>query len=145
MRPSFYSDISFISSNFDVSLCCGKPNPDGACVGTMLFLQSREMEVECAVSRDDYLSGRIFGRGGGRTQDDLVPQKSASTSKLTKKFVPLRPVTNNAPFQRPQAASGSSSNHRQGIQLEPVDLINSSVKSNKATSASESVHWTAHW
>ncbi|KLO18384.1 hypothetical protein SCHPADRAFT_899782 [Schizopora paradoxa] len=128
-------------------LCTGKPNPDGACIGTMLMMQGREMEVDCAVSRDEYLSGRVFGRGGLSTTapDNSGPPTSVSSSKLTKKFVPLRPVTNNAPLQRQQGASGTSiPKPRQGVELELVDLVNSSTKASRKD-ASIKTHWIAHW
>ena len=139
----FVCDVPF--SYGEARLCSGKPNPDGACVGTMLMIQSREMEVDCSVSRDDYLSGRVFGRGGLSTAtENSVPLASASSSKLSKKFVPLRPVTNNPPLN-PQhnGSEPSSSKSRPGVELELVDLVSSSKKTIKA--ASTATHWIAHW
>jgi DNA repair and recombination protein RAD54B len=108
------------------------------CHGTLVEgaeckLSGREMEIDCAISRADYLSGACFGRG-------------ASTAPTTKSSAFSRQ------FVQPKIKHTSlslSTPARKGIPLEPVDLISTTGhnpdKNNIAKAKPESTYWTAVW
>ncbi|KAH8119362.1 P-loop containing nucleoside triphosphate hydrolase protein [Phellopilus nigrolimitatus] len=124
----------------------GKPNPDGACAGTLVFLGGREMEIDCALSKEDFTSGKVFGRRSfGASPIEEVRPSHASSSTLTKKFVPLT-VSTNALRQQPQYPGGSDATRRREIDLQPVGLLQQEEKpAYKALSSDPTTYWSAHW
>lgn len=104
--------------------------------GTECRLGGREMVVDCAISRTDYVSGACFGKGA----PFVAPH--ASSSVLSKQFVPLKP--------NPISMSSLSKPlGKKGIALVPVDLISStshlSAKENTTKVKTDFTHWTAVW
>ncbi|KIM91969.1 hypothetical protein PILCRDRAFT_809966 [Piloderma croceum F 1598] len=108
------------------------------CHGTLVEgaeckLSGREMEIDCAISRADYLSGACFGRGASTTP-------TTKSSAFSRQFV--------QPKIKPTTLS-SSMPARKGILLEPVDLISTTGhrpdKNNIAKAKPESTYWTAVW
>lgn len=107
--------------------------------GVELALGSREIEVDHQLSREDFLSGRCFGRGG-------LPDTSASASRpsAAKQFVPLRPKTlNGGKISAYIVPSAVVEKEKRGVDLESVDLV-VSQKSAQKPSARESF-WIANW
>ena len=119
------------------SIAFGKPNPDGACIGMLVFLGGKEIEIDAPLRKEDFLSGSVFG------QCDIIPQQPifrpsySGSSTLTKKFVPLKPVSTNV-TDRPARESGSS----KAIPLEPVNLLR---KEGNNSSLAPNSYWAAHW
>ncbi|KAA1474331.1 hypothetical protein DENSPDRAFT_840910 [Dentipellis sp. KUC8613] len=114
--------------------------------GTQLTVGGKELEIDRSISRSEYLSGECFGRGPALLQN---APSLLSSSSLTKKFVPLKPVTMNA--SRAVKAPSNPANGRKFIELEPVSLISTSsqpsslhTSSSPVTSGTES-YWTANW
>jgi DNA repair and recombination protein RAD54B len=108
------------------------------CHGTLVEgaeckLSGREMEIDCAISRADYLSGACFGRSASTTL-------TTTSSALSRQFV--------QPKIKPTSLS-SSMPARKGILLEPVDLISTTGhrpdKNNITKAKPESTYWTAVW
>jgi DNA repair and recombination protein RAD54B len=101
--------------------------------GAECKLSGREMEIDRAISRADYLSGACFGRGASTT-------RTTTSSAFSRHFV--------QPKIKPTSLS-SSMPARKGILLEPVDLISTTghypEKSNITKAKAESTYWTAVW
>lgn len=95
------------------------------------------MEIDCAVSREDYLSGACFGRGAS-----FAPP-TATSSTFSKQFVPLKPnIASASTFKTPGASV------KRGIQLHAVDLvppIQSSSKKDATKPKNPSTYWTVVW
>ena len=99
------------------------------------------MELDEPVSRDDFISGRIYGKCGGMSQSKTQENKPvySTAPTLTKQFAL---PSSKAPFRTPFAAP--SAVKKQRVALEPVGLIASS-KSNSKQSITKDQHWSAHW
>ncbi|KAL6308182.1 SNF2 family N-terminal domain-containing protein [Sparassis latifolia] len=98
---------------------------------------TKELEVDRPVDREDFLSGRVFGKGAGSCSPIL-----ASTGATAKQFVPLRPKAMNS-FKSPSVLSKFAS-QKQAIDLEAVDLVSSSEKSAVKAQV-QNTFWTANW
>ncbi|KAI5123982.1 hypothetical protein M0805_006394 [Coniferiporia weirii] len=124
----------------------GKPNPDGACVGTLVSLGGREMEIDCAVPKEDFLSGKVFGLGNSNTSPEETRPVHASASTLTKKFIPLKSISTNSQRDR-YPSTGSSDAPKKGIDLEPVGLLQQKSENfkEKPTLSVPTTYWSAHW
>jgi DNA repair and recombination protein RAD54B len=100
--------------------------------GLQFSVGGKEVEIDRAVPRVDYLSGACFGRG-----PVLDPGPSlSSSSALTRKFVPLKPVVLNpsTTLRKPSAPAtqSSSSSH--------ATLSKCSLGSDPSESC-----WTVNW
>ena len=132
-------------------IASGKPDPDGACIGTFVKLGGKEMEVDCSVSKADFQSGRVFGKGafGVQTAEDISVSHNIAPT-LKKRFVaPLKPVsTNVAQRSRLKEVEEAIENAKDSnaVELEayqeksPVIAISAPADSNNA-----SKYWSAHW
>jgi DNA repair and recombination protein RAD54B len=114
------------------------------CEGASFKVGEKDIEIDRAVSRADFLSGASFGRASYMAAE---PSGPARQSALTKQFVPLKPtVLNTAHLPHPAASSRSG---RQIVPLEPVDLIaignDSKEKSNLGKLRGRESCWTANW
>ncbi|TBU32764.1 P-loop containing nucleoside triphosphate hydrolase protein [Dichomitus squalens] len=124
-------------------LASGKPyGIEGAhklAEGVEFTLGSKEIEIDHQLNRQDFLSGRCFGRGG-------ISDTSVSTSRpsAVKQFVPLKPKTLNG-VKNPAyiVPSVTEKEKRSSVDLEPVGLVTSS-NTGQSTPARES-YWTANW
>ncbi|EMD37765.1 hypothetical protein CERSUDRAFT_94757 [Gelatoporia subvermispora B] len=106
--------------------------------GVNFSVGSKELEVEYAVKREDFLSGKCFGRGVSSNASTSL----GSTSASAKQFKPLRPVVVNTPsFIAPPPAPNPK---HTGIQLEAVNLT-SSKKSATVEAAGGASFWTVNW
>ena len=124
----------------------GKPDPDGACVGIFVKLGGKEMEVDCPVSKDDFLSGRVFGKGafGLQPAEEQTLSRSIAPA-LKKKFVaPFKPVSMNALNGAPRKVAGDTKKSVHGEADEEAE--------NKPTTSHSTVlngqltrYWSAHW
>ncbi|KAI0066149.1 hypothetical protein BV25DRAFT_1879216 [Artomyces pyxidatus] len=70
-------------------------------VGEQLKVGNKELEIDRALPRSEYLSGACFGRGPPAA---VSFSASSTTGPVAKKFVPLKPVTAN-PFKVPRPKS----------------------------------------
>ena len=77
-------------------LTTGKPSVSQPDVGTFIELGNKELEIDRAISRTSYLSGECFGRAPAESVIADAKPSHASASTLTKKFVPLKPITLNS-------------------------------------------------
>ncbi|KAI0638193.1 P-loop containing nucleoside triphosphate hydrolase protein [Trametes polyzona] len=121
-------------------LACGRPHGvEGThklAEGSEFTLGSREVEIDHRLSREDFLSGRCFGRGG-------IPEVSASSLRpsAAKQFVPLKPRTlnggKNPAYIVPPPAE------KRGVALEAVNLV--SAEKSAAKSDVKNSYWTANW
>jgi DNA repair and recombination protein RAD54B len=129
-------------SKFFASIGDGKLECHGAVVeGAECKLGGREMEVDCAISRADYLSGACFGRGVSSAVS------ITTSSSFSKQFVQPNPKSTSMSLSSSFKPPGMSA--RKGIILEPVDLISTtghrSDKNNATRTKAESTYWTAVW
>lgn len=129
MEPNSHGRIAF-----------GKPDPDGATVGALVSLGDKEIEVERSLSKEDFLSGQVFGQIDTNANQSYRPAHSSS-SVLTKKFVPLKPVSSSV-----IGPSGMQGSTRPNVSLESVNLLEKEENMGKAEQASSAFsYWTAHW
>ncbi|KAI0723311.1 SNF2 family N-terminal domain-containing protein [Earliella scabrosa] len=123
-------------------LASGKPygveNPQKLAEGVEFALGSREIEIDHQLSREDFLSGRCFGRGGLKDTSASVIRTSAA-----KQFVPLRPKTLNGGKNPAYMATSVVEKERRGVDLEPVNLVAAHKPAQK--SAFQESFWTANW
>ncbi|KAI0335474.1 hypothetical protein GY45DRAFT_1316794 [Cubamyces sp. BRFM 1775] len=103
--------------------------------GSEFTVGSREVEIDHRLSREDFLSGRCFGRGG-------LPdtQSGSSRPSAAKQFVPLRPKTLNG--DRNPAYSALVPEKR-AVALEAVNLVSSTKTPTKTHN--KDTYWTANW
>ena len=107
--------------------------------GVEFTLGNREIEIDHQLSRQDFLSGRCFGRGGITDTPPSISRPSAA-----KQFVPLRPKTlNGAKNPAYIVPSAAEKERRGGIDLEPVSLVASSKVAER--SPARHSYWTANW
>ena len=100
--------------------------------------------MDCWVSKDDFLSGRVFGRGDSGHSGEETTKKPMhlSAPTLKKKFMtPLRPVSVNAPQYRSRVFEEPKDIK---VDLEPVSLLQP-AKPRDAASSRPSSSWSAHW
>ncbi|TFK44573.1 P-loop containing nucleoside triphosphate hydrolase protein [Crucibulum laeve] len=103
--------------------------------GANLSVGGKELEVDSAITRQDYLSGKCFGSGA-----TFPPTSLPDTTKdLQKKFVP--PIL--GPGQSLQA------NKDRGVPLQAVDLLanapSSAMKEDSPKVKVENSHWIVNW
>ncbi|KAH9853466.1 SNF2 family N-terminal domain-containing protein [Lenzites betulinus] len=106
--------------------------------GSEFTIGSREVEIDHRLSREDFLSGRCFGRGG-------IPDGSSAASKASaaKQFVPLKPKTLNGTRNPAYIMPSAAEKEKRGVTLEAVNLV-STEKSSQKTGGKHS-YWTANW
>lgn len=109
--------------------------------GKELLLGGKEIELERAITKADYLSGRCFGRSDGSPS---APTLNSQVG-LSKKFIPLKINMTSTP--KPHNPSTSVPGRR-NEPLQPVDPI--SVGNNLPLKNTEGIgsggsHWTANW
>ncbi|KAI0771634.1 SNF2 family N-terminal domain-containing protein [Trametes elegans] len=106
--------------------------------GSEFTIGSREVEIDHKLSREDFLSGRCFGRGG-------IPDSPATTSRpsAAKSFVPLRPKTLNEGKNPAYAVPTPAQAERRGVALEAVNLVSAEKSSSKVSG--NNAYWTANW
>ena len=107
------------------------------------------MEVDCPISKSDFTSGRVFGRGSFEFPCDEATKKPAyaSATALKKKFaVPLKAASVNTALLKPQRSNDDDFQcvPRKGLDLEPVNLMQR-MGSEKAVSSAHTSCWSAHW
>ncbi|KAI0940481.1 hypothetical protein AcW1_003665 [Taiwanofungus camphoratus] len=105
--------------------------------GTNFTVGSKELEIDHAIQRSDFLSGSCFGKG--TFSSSSVPISSGASSK---QFIPLRPKALNS-FRSPTIASDKPSG-KSSIQLEPVNLLSAGGKPASQMQVQES-YWTTNW
>lgn len=105
------------------------------------------MEVDSAVSRNDFMSGKIFGRGGIGVDTTEVESKPrfASASSLKKKFVPLRLVSLNASAPVKSTSDDTSYLKRGIVSLRPVDLVQNTENEGHPQDTVVTAYWFANW
>lgn len=136
VRTSASSSKIFLSRLNAYSIGSGTIDGEPIAAGTELKVGGKELEIDCAVSRADYLSGACFGRAAaGSTQSESVQ----SAAPVRKQFAPLQPK-NSSSFKPPVVSKG--------IPLQPVDLLSTvptlPSRNDKVTSEKKS-HWSAQW
>lgn len=108
--------------------------------GSEFKMSGRELEIDCSVSRVDYLSGACFGR----SVPFSAPQ--ATSSSVSKQFTPLKPRNTGL---TPSAYKPLALSAKKGITLVAVDLVSngssSAKKENNAVANEKDTHWIAVW
>ena len=132
IEPCWKIILTFISS-----IASGKPSPDGAALGIFVQLGGKEMEVDRSVSREEFISGRVFSGGS----DAPTTSSSYANSSLVKKFVPLKPVSLNP--NRP-LEKNTSSNNSKSVDLQPVNLIQQESATPRAITPKVTC-WSGNW
>ncbi|KAJ6607761.1 SNF2 family N-terminal domain-containing protein [Mycena sp. CBHHK59/15] len=122
-----------------------KRDPQPYVEGRSLVVGGKDVELDIAITRADFLSGACFGSGTTYS----AATASSSTNKptaLSKQFVPLKIKSTTS---LPSTANGVS--ERKVLPLQPVDLLstlNNDTKSPKnafPTIKVEDSYWTANW
>ncbi|KAJ7502774.1 SNF2 family N-terminal domain-containing protein [Mycena galericulata] len=128
------------------TISAGKRDPPYA-EGRNLVVGGKDIELDRAITRTDFLSGACFGFGNSASYSSVQAPK-ASTNKpsaLSKQFVPLKIKTPTP--SRPQPSTSGS--ERRVVPLQPVDLLstanNTSPKKLLPTVKVEDSYWTANW
>ncbi|KAH8107828.1 P-loop containing nucleoside triphosphate hydrolase protein [Cristinia sonorae] len=109
-------------------------------VGSQLVLGGKELEIDCAIKKEDYLSGKCFTRGGASSPPPTVIR---NTGASTKQFVPLRPKSLNNGFKPPSflqrgppiAGPSRAAAEVTVIETPVTDVVKSGVSS----------YWTVNW
>ena len=95
------------------------------------------MEIDCPVSRADYLSGACFGRGAP------FNNPVANSPGASKQFAPLKlNARAMASLKAPETSV------KGGIPLQPVNLLSTNQASSGAQNSHSTVkgaYWTAVW
>lgn len=105
--------------------------------GVEFTLGSREIEIDHKLSREDFLSGRCFGRGVPTSFSTPVSRPVAA-----KQFVPLKPRNLNG-NKSPSLTPSSAVKEKRGVDLELVSLVGNDKSAQK--SACRESYWTANW
>ncbi|KAI0750810.1 P-loop containing nucleoside triphosphate hydrolase protein [Daedaleopsis nitida] len=125
-------------------LATGKPHgiegTNKLAEGVEFVLGSREVEIDHRLSREDFLSGRCFGRGGLHD----APVSMQALPSAAKQFVPLRPRTLNGGKNPAYAVPPPPEKEKRGVDLEPIGLVSSQQSAHKKHVARNSC-WTANW
>ncbi|KAJ7124910.1 SNF2 family N-terminal domain-containing protein [Mycena epipterygia] len=114
--------------------------------GRNLVVGGKDIELDRAITRTEYLSGTCFGDSTPYSSVQVVGSSTSKPTALSKQFVPLKIKTSTT--SRPQAST--SVPDRRVVPLQPVDLL-SSVIGNKSpkkalpTIKVEDSYWTANW
>lgn len=137
------STLDGLSSHLSPSrLASGKPyGIEGAhklAEGVEFTLGSKEIEIDHQLSRQDFLSGKCFGRGG--ISDNAV---ALSRPAASKQFIPLKPKVLNGGKNPAYIVPPVTEKEKDTIDLEPVSLANSSKAPQK--SPIRDSYWTANW
>lgn len=107
--------------------------------GAQFSFNGKELEVDRAVSREEFFSGSCFGSGGNFSAPAAPSSRYPGPSK---QFNPPISATSKTSCKPPNA-------ERRGIPLQPVDLLstidNSQVKDEFPKLKVEDSHWTANW
>ncbi|KAJ7039247.1 SNF2 family N-terminal domain-containing protein [Mycena alexandri] len=126
------------------TISSGKRDPAPYTAGRNMVVGGKDIELDRAITRAEYLSGTCFGDGAS-----YAAIQTTSTSKptaLSKQFVPLKIDKSSTPLHV-QASTGGS--ERRIVPLQPVDLLSTlNNKSPKKTLPSikvEDSYWTANW
>ena len=108
--------------------------------GVEFTLGSREIEIDHQLSREDFLSGRCFGRGG-----IPVAATTSSRSSAAKQFIPLKPRTINGGKSTSTSLQSTleKTKEKRGVDLEAVNLTGSGKSLEKSPASNPC--WTANW
>ncbi|KAI9001004.1 SNF2 family N-terminal domain-containing protein [Trametes punicea] len=106
--------------------------------GSEFTLGSREVEIDHRLSREDFLSGRCFGRGITES-----PAAASSRPGAAKQFIPLRPKALNGGKNPAYIAPSAAETEKRCVALEAVSLV--SVQKSSPESHNRSTYWTANW
>ncbi|KAH7915224.1 P-loop containing nucleoside triphosphate hydrolase protein [Hygrophoropsis aurantiaca] len=112
----------------------GSLNGEKAVEGGEYHFGGKDIGIDHAISRGDYLTGKCFGRGSGANRSS----SSSSSSKAIKQFMPLKPMKSSTPYKAPSI-------EKKGITLHPVDLLSTRTDAGPSKPKSQSSHWTANW
>jgi hypothetical protein len=106
--------------------------------GNEYSMSGKEFEVDCPISRDDFISGSCFGLSAPSTfQHKAAP----SASRLSKQFVPLQQNANSG-----KLANAAMKNDREVMPLQPVNFVSYSDGRKSTVKAKiENSYWTACW
>ncbi|OSX66624.1 hypothetical protein POSPLADRAFT_1044000 [Postia placenta MAD-698-R-SB12] len=106
--------------------------------GVNFTVGNKELEIDRAVQRSEFLSGSCFGNSAASSSPGLL-----STGASGKQFTPLKPKTMNG-FKVPTRVP--SADTKQGVQLEPINLITRGDDPLvKAQDHSQVSFWIANW
>lgn len=92
------------------------------------------MEIDCAISRAEYLSGACFGRG-----TSIFAPQATTSSTASKQFVSLKTNHTSSSFKPPGMSV------KNGIPLQPVNLMSVTESKNMQNTGVRSSYWTAVW
>ncbi|KAJ7928623.1 SNF2 family N-terminal domain-containing protein [Mycena leptocephala] len=127
------------------TIATGKRDPAPYAAGRNLSVGGKDLELDRAITRSEYLSGTCFGDAASYS---AVQTTSFSTSKptaLSKQFIPLK-IKPSTPSHGQASTSGSD---RKLVPLQPVDLLstinNKSPKKTLPSIKAEDSYWTANW
>ena len=107
--------------------------------GLEFTLGGKEIEIDHQLSRQDFLSGRCFGRGG-------ISDTSAALSRpsVAKQFIPLKPRSLNGGKNPAYIIPSVVEKDKHDVDLQPASLATSFSKSAQKSPARNS-YWTANW
>lgn len=109
--------------------------------GQNAVIGGKEIELERAITKADYLSGRCFGA----SNTPLPAATSSGKTGLSKKFAPLKlnPTSFVKPYHPPAPEPGG-----RGIPLRPVNFTSTGdnlPSEDFGGTKSDGIHWTANW
>ncbi|KAJ7782862.1 P-loop containing nucleoside triphosphate hydrolase protein [Mycena metata] len=100
------------------TISSGKRDPAPYTAGRNMVVGGKDIELDRAITRAEYLSGTCFGDGAS-----YAAIQTASTSKttaLSKQFVPLKIGKSSTPLH---AQTSTNDSERRIVPLQPVDLL----------------------
>lgn len=137
-------NMSALIFSYSDRIVQGKPDFGDASklgVGSQLVLGGKELEIDCAISKDDYNSGRCFTRGGASTPPPTIIRNSGSS---TKQFVPLRPHSASSAYRPPSLAAKQSSSTVGSSARAVVNAVTVHASHSEAITSSHP-YWTVNW
>jgi DNA repair and recombination protein RAD54B len=107
--------------------------------GRMFSVSTKEIELERALTKSEYLSGLCFGSPNITTEPGTAPNK---IDRLSRQFIPL---TTNYPVSK---AGINEANLKQNIPVGavvPLTAHDTSPQNGDSGSKTRATYWTANW
>ncbi|KAJ6558570.1 SNF2 family N-terminal domain-containing protein [Mycena vulgaris] len=129
------------------TISAGKRDPAPYVEGKNLVVGGKDIELDRAITRAEYLSGTCFGDSAAYSSIQIPPSTSKPAPGVSKQFIPLK-IKASTPSRHQKSASGLD---RRAIPLQPVDLL-STISNNSPkkvppvpTIKVEDSYWTVNW
>ncbi len=122
--------------------------------GDILNLAGKEIEIDYAIPREDFLSGRCFDAGGASFTGSASTSVKPPTISAASAFTPFKPVLPKAPLRA--KASTPNTTHATDMPLQSLNSVSNVLRPSAPrladTSTEENItqqektrYWTVQW